>query len=143
MNEVTVRRAREEDVPQLAAWNAQLVRDERNDNGLTADDIAPRLRDWMGQGFVACVIAVDGAPCGYAIYRDTVEWVHLRHFFIDAAYRRRGCGRRAFAALRAGFPAGKRILVEVLVWNEAGAAFWKAVGFRERYLGLQMTPDAA
>ena len=35
---------------------------------------------------------------------------------------------------------GKRILVEVLVWNTAAAAFWKSVGFDERYLGLQFTP---
>jgi len=30
------------------------------------------------------------------------------------------------------------VLVEVLVWNTQGAAFWKHVGFEERYLGLQL-----
>ena len=35
---------------------------------------------------------------------------------------------------------GKRILVEVLVANVAGAAFWRSVGFEPRYVGLQFQP---
>ena len=60
---------------------------------------------------------------------------------VEAAVRRRGYGRRAFERLRAMFPRGKRILVEVLVWNAPAAAFWKSVGFEARYLGLQMSGD--
>ena len=164
--EVTVRRARQEDVPQLAAWNAQLIRDERNDAAAPSDEIEPRLREWLAKDFVACVFevasvakgrpegltapprgAVSGAnvgahttPFGYAIFRDLPECVHLRHFFVDSAFRRLGLGRRAFALLREIFPRGKRVLVEVLVWNEPAAAFWKSVGFEARYLGLQLIP---
>jgi ribosomal protein S18 acetylase RimI-like enzyme len=38
------------------------------------------------------------------------------------------------------FPRGKRVLVEVLVGNAAAAAFWRSMGFEERYLGLQLNP---
>ena len=136
-----MRRAWAEDVPRIAAWNAQLVRDERNDNAPPLDDIEPRLREWLAKDYVACVFEAGGTPYGYAIFRDLPECVHLRHFFVEAPYRRRGYGRRAFEAIRAEmFPPGKRILVEVLVWNGPATAFWKGVGFEARYLGLQMTP---
>ena len=42
--------------------------------------------------------------------------------------------------MRGMFPRGKRILVEVLVGNATGTAFWKGVGFEPRYLGLQLNP---
>ena len=42
--------------------------------------------------------------------------------------------------MRETFPRGKRVLVEVLVANAVGAAFWKSVGFAPRYLGLQLNP---
>ena len=161
--EVSVRRARQEDVPRIAAWNAQLIQDEHNDTGPPAGEIEPRLRDWLAKDFVACVFELtaptlaapgggairpsgppfgtDGpAPFGYAIFRDLPECVHLRHFFVEAAYRRRGLGRRAFESMRHMFPPGTRVLVEVLVANAAGAAFWKSVGFEPRYLGLQLNP---
>ena len=138
--EVFVRRARQEDVPQLAAWNAQLIRDERNDQGVPDREIEPRLRDWLAKDYVACVFEAGAIGFGYAIFRDLPDCVHLRHFFVEATFRRRGFGRRAFGLLRGMFPRGKRILVEVLVGNAAAAAFWKSVGFEERYLGLQMNP---
>jgi GNAT superfamily N-acetyltransferase len=145
MIQVAVRRARQEDVPRLAAWNAQLVRDERNDEAGPEREIEPRLRDWLSKDYVACVFETPAMPFaipfGYAIFRDLPECVHLRHFFVEGPFRRKGYGRRAFELLREMFPRGKRILVEVLVANAAGAAFWKSVGFAPRYLGLQLNPS--
>jgi GNAT superfamily N-acetyltransferase len=145
--DIAVRRARQEDVPRLAAWNAQLIRDEHNDAGAPPDEIEPRLREWLAKDYVACVFEASDStgahtptPFGYAIFRDLPDCVHLRHFFVEAAYRGRGYGRRAFEGLRKMFPRGKRILVEVLVANAAGAAFWQSVGFTPRYLGLQLNP---
>jgi len=144
--QVAVRRARQDDVPRLAAWNAQLIRDEHNDAAAPAEEIEPRLREWLAKDYVACVFEAAtsmgnaAVPFGYAIFRDLSECVHLRHFFVEPAFRRRGLGRRAFLGLREMFPSGKRILVEVLVGNDTGAAFWKGVGFTPRYLGLQLNP---
>jgi len=140
MIDVAVRRARQEDVPRLAAWNAQLMRDEYSDSPAPADEIEPRLRDWLATDYVACVFELSATPFGYAIFRDLPDCVHVRHFFVETAFRRKGLGRRAFERLREMFPRGKRILVEVLVANVAGAAFWKSVGFEPRYLGLQYQP---
>ena len=138
--DVVVRRARQEDVPRLAAWNAQLIRDERNDQAAPDHEIEPRLRAWLARDYVACVFEVGNTGFGYAIFRDLPDCVHLRHFFVEAAFRRRGLGRRAFELLREMFPRGKRILVEVLVGNAGAAAFWRSVGFEDRYLGLQLNP---
>ena len=138
--EVSVRRARPEDVPRLASWNAQLVHDEHNDAGPPPGEIEPRLREWLAKDYVACVFEAGATSFGYAIYRELPECVHLRHFFVEQSFRRKGCGRRAFALVRAMFPRGKRVLVEVLVNNAAGVAFWKSVGFEPRYLGLQLNP---
>ena len=138
--DVAVRRARPEDVPRLAAWNAQLIRDEHNDAAAPPDEIEPRLRDWLAKDYVACVFEADEIPFGYAIFRELHDCVHLRHFFVEAAFRRRGFGRCAFLHMRETFPRGKRVLVEVLVANAVGAAFWKSVGFEPRYLGMQLNP---
>ena len=85
MTEVTVRRARQDDVPRLASWNAQLIRDEQNDAGAAADDIEPRLREWLAKDYVACVFEAGGTGFGYSIFRDLPDCVHLRHFFVEEA----------------------------------------------------------
>lgn len=139
--DVSARRARTEDIARLAGWNAQLIHDERNDGPMRTDELASRLREWLVKEYSASVFEADGTPFGYALYRELPECVHLRHFFVARDFRRRGLGRRAFQALRReSFPRDKRILVEVLVCNEAGTAFWKRIGFVERYLGLHMPP---
>jgi len=136
---VRVREAGSDDIPRLAAWNAQLIADERNDNPMSVAELAARIREWLASEYRAFVFELDNDACGYALFRDLPECTHLRHFFVEPAYRRRGVGRRAFDELRrARFARDKRVLVEVLVWNAQGAAFWKHVGFEERYLGLQL-----
>lgn len=136
--QIAVREARVDDLQRLAAWNAALIRDERHDDALTPAELRERLREWLASEYRACVFEADGEPVGYALYRELSDATHLRHFFIVPAFRRNGIGRRAFERLRTEvFPHGKRVLVEVLTWNDAGIAFWKAIGFGERYLGLQ------
>ena len=128
-----------DEVERLAAWNMQLIRDERHDN--THERRGARGRDcangWPSD-YRACGVRDRRArPFGYALFRELPDCMHLRHFFVEREVRRRGLGRRAFERLRRrGFPRDKRVLVEVLTWNAAGLAFWKSVGFSERYLGL-------
>jgi len=141
---VVVRAARAEEFDQLVAWNAELVRDEGNDSGLTAAEIAPRLREWLATDYRASVFEVDGVPFGYAIHRELADITHLRHFHVVARFRRRGLGRQVVEILRNEvFPRDRRLLVEALVSNAAGIAFWEAVGFAKRYVGLQIAPPAA
>jgi len=138
---VQVRPARAGERGRIAAWNVQLIRDEGNESSLTLADVEARLREWLAADYHASVFEVDGVPFGYAVHRELADCTHLRHFFVEAAYRRRGLGRQAFAGLRRDvFPADRRILVEALVTNGAGLAFWQSIGFAQRYVGLQMGP---
>ncbi|MFO1415480.1 MAG: GNAT family N-acetyltransferase [Burkholderiales bacterium] len=135
---LVVRRATTRDIARVAQWNRELIEDERHDNPATVDVLAGRMRTWLAEDYQICVFEERGTPAGYALFREIPEWLHLRHFFVARTHRRQGVGRRAFAQLvTAFFPADKRVLVEVLVGNRGAVAFWDAIGFSERYLGMQ------
>lgn len=138
---VTVRAPRPDERAQLAAWNVQLIRDEGNDSHLSLAEVEERLREWLAGDYRASLFEVGGVPFGYAIHRELSDCTHLRHFFVESTYRRRGLGRRAFEVLRREvFVPGRRLLVEALVSNTAALAFWQSVGFSQRYVGLQLIP---
>jgi predicted acetyltransferase len=66
----------------------------------------------------------------------------LRHLFVVRGRRREGIGRRAVHFLREEiWPRGHRLTVEVLCANTTGVAFWKAMGYREYSLSLEIMPD--
>ena len=137
-----VRRATTRDIPRVAQWNRELIEDERHDSAAPVEVLAGRMRTWLAEDYQICVFEERGTPAGYALFRELPEWLHLRHFFVARTHRRRGIGRRAFARLVAGyFPAGKRVLVEVLVGNRDAVAFWSAIGFAERYVGMQFSAN--
>ena len=137
--DLTVRLARPDECALLARFNADLIRDEGHDNVMGIAELGERMREWLADDYRACLFEAGAVPIGYALFRDLSECVHLRHFFVVPEYRGIGLGRRAFHRLRAEFfPADKRVLVEVLTWNASGLAFWKSLGFGERYLGLQL-----
>ena len=139
VGDLTVRLARLGECALLGQFNAQLIRDERHENAMTSAELAERMREWLADDYRACLFETKAGPVGYALFRDLPECVHLRHFFVVPECRGIGLGRRAFHCTRAEFfPVDKRILVEVLSWNAAGLAFWKSLGFGERYLGLQL-----
>ena len=84
------------------------------------------------------------APVAYALVRDTPEWVHLRQFFVVRDRRRRGIGARAVTLLRDSvFPPDKPVIVEAMAWNHRALSFWRAVGFADRYVGLESRPAAS
>lgn len=140
---VVVRAARANERRRLAEWNLALIRDEGNDNRIGVDEIEARLSEWLDQGYRAHVFEADGVPCGYAIHRELPDIAHLRHFYVAPEFRRRGVGSAAFAVLRREiFPQDRKLLVEALVTNGPGIAFWESLGFVQRYVGLQMAPDA-
>lgn len=140
---VVVRAAGVDQVPLLARWNLALIRDEGNDNRISVDEIEARLREWLEQGYRAHVFEMDGVPCGYAIHRELPDITHLRHYYVEPAFRRQGIGRAAFDALRRDIlPGDRKLLVEALVTNGPGVAFWEALGFEQRYVGLQFNPGS-
>jgi GNAT superfamily N-acetyltransferase len=132
------------DLPQLASWNQQLIEDEGHDNRMSLDQLVVRMRDWLTTEYQALIFEEPAAPVAYVLFRDTPEWIHLRQFFVARDRRRRGIGARAVALLRDSvFPPDKPVIVEAMAWNHPALLFWRAVGFADRYIGLESRPAAA
>lgn len=129
------------DVSLLAAWNHQLIRDEGHRNPMTVPELARRMQDWLEVEYQAVIFSDAAQAVGYALYRPDADTIHLRHFFIRPEFRRCGLGRAAFERLRREiWPPGVRLTVNVLCHNAPGVAFWRAVGFRDYCLTLEILP---
>ena len=129
------------DVPLLAAWNYQLIRDQGHRNPMLGPDLAQRMQGWLEAEYRAVIFADAAETVGYALYRPDTDATHLRHFFIRPESRRHGLGWAAFALLRREvWPPDTRVTVDVLCHNAAGVAFWRAVGFRDYSLTLEIMP---
>jgi predicted acetyltransferase len=75
------------------------------------------------------------------LYREQPEEIYLRQLFVVRDRRRQGIGRQALQLLRSQFwPAHKRLTVEVLARNESATAFWRANGFQDYCLTLEIMP---
>ena len=135
---LTFRVAAAADLPQLASWNKQLIEDESHDNTMSLEELVARMRNWLTTEYQALIFEDPAAPVAYALLRDTPEWVHLRQFFVARDRRRRGIGARAVALLRDSvFPPDKPVIVEAMAWNQPALSFWHAMGFADRYVGLE------
>jgi GNAT superfamily N-acetyltransferase len=145
-NGLTFRVAAAADLPQLASWNKQLVEDEGHDNTMSLEELVARMRTWLTTEYQALIFEdpATSASVAYALLRDTPEWVHLRQFFVARDRRRCGIGARAVALLRDSvFPPDKPVIVEAMAWNHPALSFWRAVGFADRYVGLESRPAAS
>jgi len=75
----------------------------------------------------------DRAIAGFAIMRYADEVAHLNLLAVDPAHRRRGIARRLVTWLEeTALTAGTFIIeLELRAQNEAGRAFYRALGYRE------------
>jgi ribosomal protein S18 acetylase RimI-like enzyme len=139
---VNFRRATLEDCAWLAELNHQLIRDEGHRNKMTVPELEQRLKGWLVSEYVAVLFESGGEVVAYALYRERPEEIYLRQLFVARNRRRQGIGRTAFEILRSKiWPGNKRLTVEVLVQNEAAVAFWRAVGYQDYCLTLEILPD--
>ncbi len=139
---MTFRRATLGDCALLAELNHQLIRDEGHRNPMTVPELEQRMRGWLASGYTAALFETDGAVVAYALYREQPGEIYLRQLFVVRNRRRQGMGRRAMEILRTQiWPGHKRLTVEVLVRNEAAVAFWRAMGYRDYTLALEILPD--
>ena len=126
------------DAAVLADLNRQLVRDEGHRNRMTLPELEERMAGWLAGEYRAVLFLDGGRVLGYTLFRFEPEFVYLRQFFVRPEDRRRGVGRAAMTWLREhawrGVP---RVRLEVLVGNQIGAAFWRAVGFRDYCVTLE------
>jgi GNAT superfamily N-acetyltransferase len=119
------------DLPRLAAWNRELIEDERSDNPMSVAQLEERMRRLLAGDYRAVLFEVADGPGGYALFRVDEDGVYLRQLLVPRALRRRGLGRAAMhLLLDEVFPRGARVWLQVLEQNESGLAFWRALGFR-------------
>ena len=126
----------------LAELNHQLIRDEGHRNPMTVAELDQRMRDWFSREYRAVVFEAEKEVVAYALFREQQEEIYLRQLFVVRHKRRCGFGRQAVEILRSQiWPKSKRLTVDVLVANKSAVAFWRAVGYRDYVLTLEIMPS--
>jgi GNAT superfamily N-acetyltransferase len=139
--EISFRHAGLGDVGVLGAMNKLLIEDERHRNPMGVPELVERMRGWLEGEYRAAVGIVGGEVVAYALWRKDPEWMYLRQLFVTRGHRREGIGRAFVEWLKKEVWAGcERIRVEALTANPEGLAFWRAVGFEDYCITLEMTP---
>ena len=127
------------DLPILARMNQQLIEDERHRNPMNLAELETRMRSMLAGDYTATLFEWDSRLVAYALWREEPDWVYLRQFFVARDYRRCGIGSRAFRRLTGEiWPPGNRIRVNVLIGNQPALEFWRAVGFIDYLVTLEM-----
>jgi len=138
---MTYRRATVDDCPMLAYLNHQLICDEKHRNRMTMLELEHRMKDWLAGEYSAILFEDAGEVVAYALYHEQPEEIYLRQLFVVRHRRRQGVGRRALNILRSEiWPTTKRLTVDVLIQNQAALAFWRAMGYRDYCLTLEIMP---
>lgn len=135
------RLATRRDCALLGELNHQLIADEGHRNPMSARELERRMRSWLEEGYDAVIFENVGSVVAYALYRAQPEEIYLRHFFVVRSRRRQGIGRAAMNLLRCRiWPRSQRLTVSVLCENSAGVQFWRAMGYKDYCLTLEMLP---
>ena len=131
-----------DDLQHLAEWNHQLILDEGHRNPMDIPQLKERMREWTTTGGrTAVVIEENGVAVAYALYREGATEIYLRQLFVMRHLRRQGIGRRAVEILISQlWPKKKRLTVGVLTQNQSAVAFWRAMGYRDYSLALEIMP---
>ncbi len=100
------------------------------------------MRGWLADQYRAVIYEEGGGVVAYALYREQSDEIYLRQLFVVRSRRRQGIGRHAVEILRSQlWPQNKRLTVEVLVANRNAVAFWRAVGYVDYSLMLEIMPS--
>ena len=137
------RKATIDDLSLLTKLNKQLVVDERHRHRFwSMSKFEERMREFLAGKYQGIIFEDDGKTVAYALFCDNGDHIYLRQFFVSRDCRRKGIGREAVEVLKKHiWPKDKRITVGVLSHNKAGYAFWKAVGFKDHAIELEMVAE--
>ncbi|MEM7478493.1 MAG: GNAT family N-acetyltransferase [Planctomycetota bacterium] len=136
--EMNVLQANPSDVQLLAGFNRQLILDERHRNRMSVEELEVRMREWLAAEYDAYIFTRDSVPVGYVLFRTDDDFVYVRQFFIVTECRQQGVGRKAFEWMATHVWKHDRIRLDVLWDNSAGVAFWKALGFEEYCITMEI-----
>ena len=142
---MTWRLATKRDCRLLAELNHQLIADELHRNDMNVAELEARLKNWFEEAYEAVLFEDAGGVAAYALYRIQSGEIYLRHFFVVRHRRRQGIGRQAMFLLRSQvWPKARRLTVSVLTHNQAALNFWRAMGYKDYCLTLEIVcPPAA
>jgi GNAT superfamily N-acetyltransferase len=145
MAELTFRKAVAADMPSLAELNRQLQIDEQHRLRMELSELIPRMARWCNEeGYEAMVFERDGRTAGYALYRREPEHFYLKQFFVCRDMRGQGVGRQAIEWLAANvWHAAPAVYLDVLVHNQPGIAFWRAMGFADYCMTMERSRTIA
>jgi GNAT superfamily N-acetyltransferase len=133
--------ASEPDLPLLAEWNHQLIRDEGHRNPMSLSELEARMSAWLKSEYRAVVFSQE-RPVAYALYRADSDGIYLRQLFVRRDKRREGIGRESVAILKEEiWPKDIRLTVDVLCDNTGAIEFWRSVGYRDYCLTMEIMPD--
>lgn len=139
MKDLRCRFAAPRDAATLAPLNAQLIRDEGHRNRMSVAELEQRMSAWLSSGYEAVLFELGSQIAGYALFRREPEHIYLRQLFVVAEFRRRGIGRAALAWLWTNaWPDAQRLRIDVLIDNTAAQTFWRAVGFSDYCVAMEM-----
>jgi len=135
------RKAKTQDAPLLARMNYQLIQDEGHPNPMTLAELTDRMRQWLASAYKGIIFEDERGVIAYALYQDEPTQIYLRQFFVARERRRSGFGRKAMNLLFEDiWPGDRRLTVSVLCHNQPARAFWKAMGYTEYSLTLEIAP---
>jgi GNAT superfamily N-acetyltransferase len=138
---VKVRLATQDDCGLLAELNHQLIQDEGHRNSMTVSQLEQPMLGWLAAQYRAVIFEAEGEVVAYGLFCEQPHEIHLRQLFVVRHKRRRGFGRQAVEMLRSDiWPKNKRLTVDVLVANDDAVRFWRAVGYADYALTLEIMP---
>lgn len=129
----------------LVQLNRQLDEDEPHPYPLPLPALTERMARWLDTGEYDVLLFRSGDQLiGYAVWRAEEFGSCLRHFFICRDRRRQGWGRAAMQLLcRDVFPKDRPVNIDAAIGNKGGIAFWRAIGFQDFSLGMELKAGAA
>lgn len=122
-----------DDLDQLVDMNILLIRDQEHRNEMSRDELTARMRGWLESGeYQALLFMEDQQVVGYTLFREEDKAFWVRQFYIYAAFRRQGYGRKSMDMLmNTVWKKKPRIRLEVLWDNRAAQEFYRSLGFSE------------
>jgi|SRR6266853_144326 len=125
----------------LAELNHQLIRDEGHRNPMNVPQLEERMRGFIAKEYRAVIFEGGDGVVAYALFREQPDEIYLRQLFVVRHRRREGIGRRAMKTLRSQiWPKTKQLTAEVLAANKGAIAFWRAMGYMDYVLTLEIIP---